>query len=136
MKSIDIDDVTYRVRALPTRKAMALLCRVLKMSAPAFADVASLADAKRAAFGVGISALMGDLDEKVVTDTLDELAAVTVVVENDGANERPLKPILDLHFEGRIVQMFAWAQFALEVTYGPLIESLKAKAPAQAEKSP
>jgi len=132
MKSIDIDDVTYRVRALPTRKAIALLCRALKMSAPAFADVASLAEAKRAAFGVGIAAFIGDLDEKVVTDVLDELAAVTMVVEDDGAKERPLKAMLDVHFEGRLPQMFSWAQFALEVTYGPLIESLKAPAPAQA----
>ena len=96
--------------------------------------MASLEEASRAAFGVGLSALVGDLDEKVVTDVLDELAGVTIVVEEDGGKERPLKPMLDLHFEGRIMEMFAWGKFALEVTYGPLVESLKAKkkAPAQA----
>lgn len=111
----------YEVMPLPAKAALRVMTRVLKMGAPAFAEVSSLREAA-SAVGTLLSAGLANLDEDVILFASEELAKVTRVVDGDKA--LPLAPIFDEHFRGRIGDQFAWLRFAAEVTYGPLGDAL------------
>lgn len=111
----------YEVMPLPAKAALRVMTRVLKMGAPAFAEVSSLREAA-SAVGTLLSAGLANLDEDVILFASEELAKVTRVVDGDKA--LPLAPIFDEHFRGRVGDLFAWLRFAAEVTYGPLGDAL------------
>ncbi len=117
-----IGPVEYKVLPLPAMTSIRVLTRVLKMTAPAFADVSSLRDAA-SAIGAFLSVGIMEMDESVIVYLCEEFAKVTTVVQGDRA--QPLANVFDEHFRGRVHDLFAWLKFAAEVTYGPLGEALK-----------
>jgi len=133
-----IGGVTYAVKPLPASVAMRLMARVLKMAAPAFADLAHLRDASKAV-GAMLAGSFADLDESTLEYAQAELAKVTDVVGSNGARV-PLANIFDVHFTGRVVEYLEWLAFASEVTFGPLAKRLTATEPspkpAQQESAP
>lgn len=111
----------YEVLPLPAGTSLRLMARVLKMTAPAFAEVSALRDAA-SAVGTLLSTGLAGLDEDVVLYAASEFAKVTQVVQGD--RKVALGPVFDEHFRGRMGDLFAWLRFAAEVTYGPLGEAL------------
>lgn len=131
-----IGAVTYEVMPLPAGASLRVMTRVLKMGAPAFAEVSSLREAA-SAVGALLSEGFASLDEDVILFASAELAKVTRVIDGDKA--LPLAPIFDEHFRGSIVDLFAWLRFAAGVTYGPLGDALgkmMKASPAQASAPP
>jgi len=114
----------YEVLPLPAGVSIRLMTRVLKMGAPAFAEVSSLRDAA-SAVGTMLAAGLAELDEEIVMFACGELAKVTQIVVDGGARKIALSGVFDEHFRGRVPDLFAWMRFAAEVTYGPLGEALK-----------
>ena len=112
----------YEVLPLPASVSLRALTRVLKMAAPAFADVSSLRDAA-GAFGAALSVGLAELDEDVILYLTGEFSKVTHVLHADG-RKVAMGATFDEHFRGRLPDLFAWLRFAAEVTYGPLGEAL------------
>lgn len=133
-----IGGFVYTVQPLPTRKALQVMTRVLKMAAPGFGDVASL---ERAAEQMGalvgtLTSLMGELDEAVLLFLCESFAEVSKVETAPGKRLALGGAQLDEHFRGKLPELFEWLKFAVEVTYGPLVpwlKSIAAKAKAEAE---
>lgn len=121
-----IGPCAYEVLPLPAGVSLRALTRVLKMAAPAFADVSSLRDAA-GAFGEMLSTGLSQLDEDVILYLTAEFSKVTQVLYADGrkvALASAGSSSFDEHFRGRLPDLFAWLRFAAEVTYGPLGEAL------------
>lgn len=137
-ESREIGGLVYTVMPLPTRKALQVMARVLKMAAPGFGDVASL---ERAAEHMGalvgtLTALLGELDEAVLLFLCESFAEVSRVETAPGRRLSLGGAQLDEHFRGKLPDLFEWLKFAVEVTYGPLVpwlKSIAAKAKAEAE---
>lgn len=119
-----IGSFEYEVLPLPAGTSIRLMTRVLKMGAPAFAEVSSLRDAA-SAVGTMLAAGLAELDEEIVMFACGELAKVTQIVVDGGARKIALAGVFDEHFRGRVPDLFAWMRFAAEVTYGPLGVALK-----------
>lgn len=137
-ESREIGGLVYTVQALPTRRALQVMTRVLKMAAPGFGDVASL---ERAAEHMGalvgtLTSLMGELDENVLLFLCESFAEVSRVEISPGKRLALGGAQIDEHFRGKLPELFEWLRFAVEVTYGPLVpwlKSIAAKAKAEAE---
>lgn len=137
-QSRTIGGLVYTVQALPTRRALQVMTRVLKMAAPGFGDVASL---ERAAEHLGalvgtLTALLGELDEAVLLFLCESFAEVSKVEIAPGRPIALAGPAFDEHFRGKLPDLFEWLRFAVEVTYGPLVpwlKSIAAKATAEAQ---
>lgn len=114
-----IDGVTYQVRMLPARRAQRLLIRLGKIIGPGLGAVRD-ADAEigAALFAQAASALFLSADEEAVDGILMELAEVTL------ADGKPLKPIYDVHFAGRIFSAGKWAAFALRAQFSDFSDAL------------
>ena len=119
----DIDGHRYICQQLPARKAFVLLADVGKVIGPALASaiedgtegLASLID-KDAGLGGIASALFGNLDTDLVMSIIDRLCDATDLV-TDGKKKRLTPSLIDLHFQGRMMSMFKWLKFCLEVQY-------------------
>ncbi len=121
-----IGGLTYRVKPLSTRVSLQVMTRVLRMAAPGFGDVTSLAQAA-SAVGELLAGIASSLDESTVLFVVEAFAAVSQV---ELANGRlGLATHLDDHFRGKPVEMFEWLAFAAEVSFGPLAVAARAKAP-------
>jgi len=120
-----IGGLTYTVQPLSTRRSLMVMTRVLKMSAPGFGDVVSLAEAARAV-GVFLERISEDLDENVVLFVCESFAEVSKVELAPGRLV-PMKDQWDDHFRGRPLDLFAWIRFAAEVSFGPLLDAWKAR---------
>ena len=123
-----IGEASYEVLPLATGMSLKVLSRVLKMAAPAFADLKSMAEAASAVVAL-LSELAAGLDEDALAFVTAEFAKVTTV--SIGDKKLPLggeRGIYEEHFRGDIMGLFEWLKFAAEVTYGPLFERLKAEA--------
>lgn len=129
-----IGGYTYKVTPLSSGVSLKVMARVLKMAAPAFADVASLRDAA-SAVGRLLGGLASDLDESTLEYVTGELAKVTRV--DLGNNQvQQLAQVFETHFQGRIVDLLDWLRFAAEVTYGPLLARLQAQLAPEAATPP
>lgn len=134
----EIGGLLYRVRPLTTRKSLQVLTRVLRMTAPAFGDVADL---ERAAEQMGaligtLTSLLGELDEAVLLFLCESFAEVSAVETAPGFKLALAGAAFDEHFRGKLPDLFEWLRFAVEVTYGPLVpwlRSIAAKAKAEAK---
>lgn len=123
----DIGGCTYAVAPLPTAEGLRLMARLVKVLGPAASAAAKPGDV----FGQ-IGAALGELGSRLDGDDLvaitQALAKHTMVTEDGKA--RDLSKILDVHFQGRFDDLFAWVQFALEVNFGPLLGWLRRGASA------
>ena len=140
-ESRTIGGLVYTVQPLPTRKALQVMARVLKMAAPGFGDVASL---ERAAEHMGalvgtLTALLGELDEAVLLflcESFADVSRVQMAIPMSLGKNAAGGYGFDEHFRGKLPDLFEWLRFAVEVTYGPLVpwlKSIAAKAKAKAE---
>lgn len=120
-----IGGLTYVVQPLSARKSLQVMTRVLKMAAPGFGDVASLAQAA-GAVGALLEGFAEGLDENVVLFVCESFAEVSKVELAPG-KRLPMKDQWDDHFRGKPLDLFAWLRFAAEVSFGPLAEGLKAR---------
>lgn len=123
-----IDGVSYKVHQLGARKALRMLQRIIKIVGPGIAtgiqgvdgqggfQAMAEMDIGKLALGQAVKELADRLDEAVVDGIVDELAQVTVVVKGD--KQPALSAIFDLHFAGKMKQLFQWLLFALEVQFG------------------
>jgi len=123
-----IGGLTYTVQPLSTRRSLMVMTRVLKMSAPGFGDVVSLAEAARAV-GVFLERISEDLDENVVLFVCESFAEVSKVELAPGRLV-PMKDQWDDHFRGKPVELFEWVKACAEVSFGPLVDAARAKKPA------
>jgi hypothetical protein len=140
-QSREIGGAVYTVMALPTRRALQVMARVLKMAAPAFGDVNALelAAEQMGAFIGAVTSLAGELDESVLLFLCESFADVSrvhaTIPMHLGKNAAGAYGFDD-HFRGKLPDLFEWLKFAVEVTYGPLVpwlKSIAAKATAEAE---
>lgn len=114
-----IDGVTYQVRMLPARRAQRLLIRLGRIIGPGLGALQDLdEELGTALFARAASALFLSADEEAVDGILMELAEVTL------ADGKPLKPIYDIHFAGRIFSAGRWAAFALKAQYSDFSDAL------------
>jgi len=134
-QSREIGGVKYIVTPLTTRAALRVMCRVLKIAAPAFGDVAALRDAAAAAggaIGTLLSGLVSDLDDAALVEVCEAFAEVCEA-DLGGAKTLPMRNRQwEEHFRGRLFDLFEWVVFCGEVTFGPLLARLQAKAPEPA----
>ena len=125
-----IGGLTYVVHPLSARKSLQVMTRVLKMAAPGFGDVASLAQAANAV-GTLLEGFAEGLDEGVVLFVCDAFAEVSKVEIAPGKllplkdGDKPAQ--WDDHFRGKPLDLFVWLRFAAEVSFGPLGDALKAR---------
>lgn len=130
-----IGGLTYTVQPLPARKSLQVMTRVLKMAAPGFGDVASLAQAA-GAVGALLEGFAEGLDEGVILFVCDTFAEVSRVEVAPGKLLPLASPQWDEHFRGRPLDLFAWMRFAAEVSFGPLGDALKARMVSSAAPPP
>lgn len=140
-QSREIGGQLYTVQALPTRRALQVMTRVLKMAAPGFGDVNALelAAEQLGAFVGAVTSLAAELDEGVLLFLCESFADVSrvqgTIPMHLGKNAAGGYGF-DEHFRGKLPDLFEWLRFAVEVTYGPLVpwlKSIAAKATAEAE---
>lgn len=126
-----IGDTVYTISPLATKPALRVLCRILRIAAPAFGDVASLrsaAAAATAALGSFLSGIAGELDDAVLIEVCAAFAEVTEAKPEESKGYALRAGQWEEHFRGRLFDLFQWVAFAAEVTYGPLLKGLQAKA--------
>ena len=142
----------YTVYMLPPMISHDLLMDVAKMVGPALGPVFDtfFSDALKGGkanildqavspefFTKAAGALFGGLDKKVLREVIDKMTGVTHV---DG---KPLKPIFDMHFRGKLDVMYRWLAFNMQVQWGKslgalgsIITTRGAEAIATASQSP
>ena len=101
---------TYTVRTLGAITARGLFVRLVKTAGGALAG------------GTGAGALVKLLEgvsENDLAFFCDTFAAQTTVAAQGpkGTVQQPLASIFDLHFAGRILDMFQWLRFSVEANY-------------------
>jgi hypothetical protein len=118
-----IDGHTYQVQMLPGTKTWKLILRLSKMVGPSLGKMIDSTDGnigqllesniKDVFIGEAITALVERMDEADVEITIQQLAECTLV------NNKPLKPIFDLHFQGDGIGVVKWLMFAIKANIGP-----------------
>jgi hypothetical protein len=115
-QSKEIDEHNYLVRPLGAFPAQRLLVRIGKIVAPmagGFKGLDSEMD-----LGPAISRFFEAATPDEVEGIIKELAKNTEV---DG---KALSPVFDIHFRGKLLSMYKWAAFALEVNYSDFFGGL------------
>lgn len=161
LKSQDktIGDSSYRVTQLPAGRARKLLVRLYKVLGPAFGKLLeglddqaqklagtgkapSLGDVEMLSVSAAISTLALHLREEDLEYVVDQVLGSNSVEMSNGEGKwvRLTKETSDLHFAGRLDEMFRVLGFALEVNYssffsgpgglGPIIEKFKTPMPS------
>lgn len=123
----DIDGHKYTVYMLPPMTSHELLVDVSKMIGPALGPLIDGAQQQsdglnyRALFDRAAQALFSGLDKAVLRALIDKMSEVSHV---DG---KPLKPIFDGHFRGRLDWLYAWLAFAMKVQWGKPLSALTSR---------
>jgi hypothetical protein len=131
-ETLELDGHKYTVYMLPPLASHDSLMDVAKMVGPALGPVfdvflSSATGNKKplpemeldtAFFSRAASALFGGIDKATLRRIIDQMAEVTHV---DG---KPLKPIFDAHFRGKLEAMYQWAGFAMKVQWGKSLSAL------------
>lgn len=106
-----INGVRYEMAPLPSRKAYRVLLKLTRTVSSGFEQ---LAENPMAAIGM----IARSLDEATLDSVIDTMADATL------ADGKPLKPIFDLHFQGKMNDMRHWLMWALELNYGDFTSAL------------
>lgn len=129
-----IGDTTYRVTQLPAGKSRRLLVRLYKVLGPAFGKLLegfdatsvtgggkapSLLDIKMESVSQAMSTLAIHLTEEDLEFVVDRLFTGDMVEMDVGDDKwvKLTKERVDLHFAGKLDEMFRLLAFALEVNY-------------------
>lgn len=123
----------YVVQPLAAGVALRVMSRVMRLAAPAFADLRSIQDAAKVT-GAMLAGILTDLDDATLEMITTEFVKVTQVF-GQGDKSVQLATVYDEHFRGRIVEQIEWLRFAGEVTYGPLGARLTALASEASAKA-
>jgi hypothetical protein len=122
VQSKTIDGVTYHVLPLAGMPSLMVAGKLMKMAAPAFADVPSLLAAARhlnSVLEALASGVVADLDVDVIAYAAREFGRVTQY--EVGPIKKPLiadaSSDFDEHFRGRFMTMLRWLAFAASVTF-------------------
>ena len=121
-----IDGCTYTVQMLPGTKSWKMGLRLMKMLGPSLAkaldgaggDIQKLLDTKvdSGFLSEAIVMLAERLDETEVEMMVQQLAEATLV------NDKPLKSIFDLHFQGNPIGVVKWLSFAVQANFAPFLK--------------
>ncbi len=132
----EIDGEKYEVYMLPPMQSHDLLMDVAKMIGPALGPVLDkLFSGGRSAgevldmevssefFTKASSALFSGLDKKVLHDVIKALRSVTHV------GGKKLDSVFDVHFKGRLDNMYKWLAFGMSVQWGKSFSALVSAVP-------
>jgi hypothetical protein len=125
-----IGQFLYTVQQLPATRSLRLLHRLGKVLGPGLTQAASLGSVgslANADVGVIVSGIAGILQtsaEDEVVGIVRDLLGTTFVTQNGQMVE--LAPLMDLHFQGNLLDLFKVVAFALEVNYGDFFGGLLA----------
>ncbi len=123
-KSKTIGDHDYRVTQLGATKGRKVLVRLLKACGPAF----SLAAEGRSTEALG--KLASDLDEETLDYLCETFAARTDM------DEKPLAPVMELHFAGNYGEMVEWLGFCVQLNFESFFSVLAKKQAAPGSATP
>jgi hypothetical protein len=143
---------TYRVTQLGATQSLTTLLDLAKMLGPAlgvvvdgagghsasFADLAN-AQVTGAVFARATEALFSRLDNVKVQEIINKMREKTQVDREGNGNFQNLAPIFDVHFAGKMGELFGWFRFALEVNYSdflPLLADLGRRESPAAARAP
>jgi len=133
-----IGEHTYEVRHLPATPAYLMFLDLSKMIAPSMAaGVASITSSGSVLQALeseldgdflmcAIEGLVDRLDSAQVQSVVQQLAQHTALVVGDRKPE--LSQQFELHFAGRLGEMFRWLAFAMEVNFGDFLHGFKDRA--------
>ncbi|MCP4570697.1 MAG: hypothetical protein GY841_24190 [FCB group bacterium] len=136
-----IDGVEYAVYMMAPMESNDLLLDVSKMLGPSIGPLldkffggGSLEAALEQQitpdfFAKAAAALFSGLDKAVVKRVIEEMREKTM------ANGKPLKPIFDIHFMGKLDQMYKWLAFAMQAQWGKCCSALVQGISAQGAKA-
>lgn len=121
-QSKTIDGVEYEVRMLPATEGQLMLTQIGRILGPAFsravAGEGGIDQDISTVLASAIPALFAAAEPKEIDGILKKLAEVTL------ADGKPLKPIYDVHFAGKIGSLAKWAGFSLRVQYADFFDAL------------
>ena len=125
-----INNTTYRVTQLNALKALQIQAKLLKILGPALGDLkgakkVTKEDVKER-ITTAIFSLIEKFDDDVVVGLIISLFDENVLYEHEG---QPVKVSFDMHFTGKIAEMWKVAMFVLEVNFGDLMGKLKSSSP-------
>jgi hypothetical protein len=122
-----IGEHTYRVTQLTALKSRALFVRLVKLLGPAVVTViGSGVNVNRAQLGGLLSELFTRLSDDELAYFCNVLGACTEVLGPGGAVVIDSPAMIDVHFAGRLLDMFKWLRFALEVQFSDFLSAAKA----------
>lgn len=132
----EIRGVRYRVRMLDPLKANDILIDLLAILGPsigalggkAVADgsISGLLDSEDSpSFERAVSSFVQRLDKATFRRIVDELAKHTEFSEDDGEKWPRLSDQMQIHFRGRLGQMYRWLWFALKVQFADFFDGIE-----------
>lgn len=114
-KTKQIGDHVYLVRQLPATQAHKLLLRIGKVLGPALGGGLESVQSFELDAAKGIGKAISELFERATPDEVD--AIVKAFADYSEVDGKPLKTMFDLHFAGKLSDMYRWLAFALEANY-------------------
>lgn len=137
VKSKEIGGVVYEVQQLPARRALRLVARLGKVVAPLLGSVSK--GGSKALLDLDLGAALADVFEKVTPDEQDallaELFASTTIVEPSGA-KAPFWSVIDTRMQGKVLDVYLVAAFALEVNFADFFDALSKSSDAPKVAAP
>lgn len=134
-----IGDTTYRVTQLTAKPARRLFARIVQLLGPGIGSMMegqplSMQALLGADMGVGIKEITKALDPEEQEHVIDVLCENKTIARRDG-DKWPImnKEAFDLHFTGRLVDMYKVIGFALEVNYSDFLGGLSVRNSGQGE---
>jgi hypothetical protein len=135
-----INSSSYEMHMMSPRKSHRLLVEVVKMIGPSLGPVADMffSGSKPAAdvmdqkltpefFTKAAQALFSSLDERILDKVIDALAEKTMVDGKLLSN----KGVLDLHYMGKLDEMYKWLAWGMTVQWGKSLSALVNVMPTQ-----
>lgn len=120
-----INDTTYIVQQLNALKALQIQAKLLKILGPALGELKGSKITKgdvKDKVTSAIFSLIEKFDDDIVVNLITSLFEENVFYELDN---QPVKVSFDIHFSGKITEMWQVAIFVLEVNFGELMGKLK-----------
>lgn len=122
-----IGEHVYRVTQLTALKGRALFARLIQFLGPAVAGAVSSGNLS-SILNMDVGALVGMLADKFTDNELayfcTQLGSCSEIVVEDRA-QKLTNDIIDIHFGGKLLEMFKWMGFALEVQFSDFLSELK-----------
>lgn len=137
----EIGGTVFQATQLPARRSLRLFARLGKVAAPVIAHLTAVGQAKGAkknllSMDVGslvpvLQALFEALPPAEAESLFEEVLSSTAIIEA-GKSPIPLWPVVDSRLQGRTLDLFKVAAFALEVNYGDFLDAFRAATGASA----